>query len=212
MVRKRPIKPILSRALRDKKIIELYEEGYPVSEIVSRLHASPNTVTDRINQHNKSKEPPVVSVRSQAFELFKSKTSLVDVAAKLDLSADETQRLYAEFQRLKGLDEYVMLNFKTEGDINYYLDFYKECQELKITPAIAMEALAMAQSAASIERQRDSAAQELKEIQRSILNAKEIRNYLRKENEYLKSENEYLKYENGILQMDKCNLENDISE
>jgi len=212
MVRKRPIKPILSRALRDKKIIELYEEGYPVSEIVSRLHASPNTVTDCIKQHNKSKEPQVVSARAQAFVLFKSNTSLVDVAAKLDLSADDTQNFYADFQRLKGLDEYVMLNFKTEGDINYYLDFYKECQELKITPAIAMEALAMARSATSIERQGDSAAQELKEIQRSILNAKEIRNYLRKENENLKSEKEYLRSEIGILQMDIRNLENDISE
>ena len=49
-----------------------------------------------------------------------------------------------------------MLNFKTEGDINYFLDFYKECQELRITPAIAMEALAMAQSVASIERQRET--------------------------------------------------------
>ena len=63
MVKKRPIKPIFSRAFKDKKIIELYEEGYPVSEIVSRVHASPNTVTDRINQYNKSKEPPVISAR-----------------------------------------------------------------------------------------------------------------------------------------------------
>src|SRR6476619_6446302 len=212
MVKKRPIKPIFSRAFKDKKIIELYEEGYPVSEIVSRVHASPNTVTDRINQYNKSKEPPVISARAEAFVLFKSNTSLVDVAAKLDLSAEETQNFYADFQRLKGLDEYVMLNFKTEGDINYYLEFYKECQELKITPAIAMEALAMAQSVASIERQRETCAQELKDIQRSILNSKEIRSYLRKENENLKSENEYLKSENGILQMNKRNLENDISE
>ena len=98
-----------------------------------------------------------------------------------------------------------MLNFKTEGDVNNYLDFYNECQELRITPAIAMEALAMARSVASIERQRETVAQELKEIQSTIPNAKEIRNYLRKENEYLKSEN-------GLLQMDKRNLENDISE
>ncbi len=211
MMRKRPSKPILSRALKNKKIIELYEEGYTVSEIVSRVHASPNTVTDHINQYNKSKEPPVVSVRSKAFELFNSKSKmntqvdLVDVAAKLDLSADETQNYFADFQRLKGLNEYVMLNFKTEGDINYYLDFYKECQELRITPAIAMEALAMARSVASIERQRETSAQELKDIQSTILNAKEIRNYLRKENEYLKSDNE-------LLKMNKRNLENDISE
>lgn len=211
MMRKRPSKPILSRALKNKKIIELYEEGYTVSEIVSRVHASPNTVTDHINQYNKSKEPPVVSVRSKAFELFNSKSKmntqvdLVDVAAKLDLSAEETQNYYADFQRLKGLNEYVMLNFKTEGDINYYLDFYKECQELGITPAIAMEALAMARSVASIERQRETSAQELKDIQSTILNAKEIRNYLRKENEYLKSDNE-------LLKMNKRNLENDISE
>src|SRR6476661_6991612 len=189
MVRKRPIKPILSRALRDKKIIELYEEGYPVSEIVSRLHASPNTVTDCIKQHNKSKEPQVVSARAQAFVLFKSNTSLVDVAAKLDLSAEETQNFYADFQRLKGLDEYVMLNFKTEGDINYYLDFYNEYQELRITPATAMEALEMSRSLAWIEKQRETVAQELKEIESTIHNAKEIQFNLEKGNEYLKSEN-----------------------
>ena len=73
-----------------------------------------------------------------------------------------------------------MLNFKTEGDINYYLDFYKECQELRITPAIAMEALAMARSVASIERQRETSAQELKDIQSTIQYAKEIRIQLAK--------------------------------
>ena len=107
-----------------------------------------------------------------------TQVDLVDVAAKLDLSAEETQNYYAEFQRLKGLNEYVMLNFKTEGDINYYLDFYKECQEPRITPATAMEALAMARSVASIERQRENASQELKDIQGAIGNEKVIRNNL----------------------------------
>jgi hypothetical protein len=205
MIRKRPKKPRLTRALRDKKIIELYEQGYPVAEICSEVGASATTVTDRINQHNKSKEPPVVSVRSRAIQLFKSKTSLVDVAAKLDLSAEVTQNFYAEFQRLEGLDEYVMLYFKTAGDINNYLDCYNQCQELRITPAIAMEALAMARSVASIERQRDTVAQELKDIQSTIGNEKIIRNNLRDENKYLKSENE-------LLKMNKHNLENDNSE
>ena len=189
MIRKRPKKPILTRALKGKKIIELYEQGYAVAEICHEVGASATTVTDHINQHNKSKEPPVVSARSQAFELFKSKRSktlLVDVAAKLNLSAEETQNFYAEFQRLKGLNEYVMLNFKTEGDINEFLDCYNECQELKITPAKAMEALAMSRSLAWIEKQRVSAAQELAVIQNTIPNAKEIRNNLQKENEYLR--------------------------
>jgi hypothetical protein len=128
----------------------------------------------------------------------------VDVAAKLDLSADETQNFYADFQRLKGLDEYVMLNFKTEGDINYYLDFYKECQKLRIPPATAMEALEMARSLLWIEKQRETVAQELKEIQSTIHNAREIQFNLEKGNEYLKSEN-------GLLRMNKQNLENDIS-
>ena len=105
-----------------------------------------------------------------------------------------------------------MLNFKTEGDINYFLDFYNECQELKITPATAMEALAMARSVASIERQRETVAQELKDIQGTIGNEKIVRNNLRDEIKYLKSENEYLESENELLKMNKHNLENDISE
>jgi len=104
----------------------------------------------------------------------------VDVAAKLDLSADETQNFYADFQRLKGLDQYVMLNFKTEGDINYFLYFYNECQKLRITPATAMEALEMSRSLAWIEKQRETVAQELKEIQSTIHNAREIQFNLEK--------------------------------
>ena len=93
---------------------------------------SATTVSNIIQKFNKSKEPPVVSVRSQAFELFKLKTSLVDVAEKVNLSAEETQNLYAEFQRLKGLNEYVMLNFKTEGDINEFLDFTMNVKSLEL--------------------------------------------------------------------------------
>jgi predicted DNA-binding protein YlxM (UPF0122 family)/chaperonin cofactor prefoldin len=200
------LRKVRTKSEKESRVIDLYEnQDYTVSEICGEEHMSAATVTNIIKKFNKSKEPPMVSVRSQAFELFKSKTSLVDVAAKLDLSADETQKLYAEFQRLNGLNEYVMLYFKTEGDINEFLDCYNECQELRITPAMAMEALAMARSVASIERQRDTVAQELKDIQSTIPNAKEIRNNLEKGNEYLKSENE-------LLKMDKHNLENDISE
>jgi predicted DNA-binding protein YlxM (UPF0122 family) len=204
------LRKVRTKSQKESKVIDLYEnQDYTISEICGEEHMSATTVSNIIKKFNKSKEPPVISSRSKAFELFKSKSNtqvdLVDVAAKLDLSAEETQNYYAEFQRLKGLNEYVMLNFKTEGDINYFLDFHKECQELRITPATAMEALAMARSVASIERQRETAAQELKEIRSTIPNAKEIRNYLRKENEYLKSENE-------LLKMNKSNLENDISE
>src|SRR6478735_6019329 len=63
----------------------------------------------------------------------------------------------------------------------------------------------MARSLPWIEKQRETVAQELKEIESTIHNAKEIQFKLEKGNEYLKSEN-------GLLQMNKCNLENDISE
>ena len=206
------LRKVRTKHEKESRVIDLYEnQDYTVSEICGKEHMSATTVSNIIQKFNKSKEPPVVSARSQAFQLFKSKKSkpsktlLVDVAAKLNLSAEETLNFYAEFQRLKGLNDYVFLNFKTEGDINEFLDCYNECKESRITPAKAMEALAMAQSVASIERQRETVTQDLKDIQNNILNAREIRNNLQKENEYLKPENE-------LLKMNKHNLENDISE
>lgn len=160
------MRKIRSRAEKEARIIDLHENmDYTIPEICAEEHVSATTAVNVIKKNDKSKELAVPSARSQALELFKLKTPLVDVAIKLDLSADQTQSYYTEFQRLNGLDEYVMTYFKTEGGINYFLGFYKECEELKITPATAMEAIAMSRSITSLVRQRDTAAKELADIQ-----------------------------------------------
>jgi predicted DNA-binding protein YlxM (UPF0122 family) len=210
---KRPIKRkgltfrnIRTKSEKESRVVDLYEnQDYTVAEICAEEHISATTASKIIKKFNKLKEPSEVSARSKAFELFKLKTSLVDVAAKLDLSADQTQAFFAEYQRLCGLDEYVTLFFKTEGDISYYLGFYKECQELRISPATAIEAIAMSKSLSWIQKQREIASQELKNIQSTMPSLKGFRDSLEKESEHLKFENE-------LLKMDKRNLENDIAE
>ena len=63
--------------MKDNEDFDLYEnEDYTVSEICGEEHMSATTVSNIINQYNKSKEPPVISSRSKAFELFKSKIEI----------------------------------------------------------------------------------------------------------------------------------------
>jgi hypothetical protein len=206
--RRKPLtlRKIRSKAQKEARIIDLYEnQDYTIQQICAEERVSATTASYITKKFNKSKEPLVASARSQALVLFKSKTPLVDVAAKLDLSADQIQNFYSEFQRLSGLDEYVMSNFKTAGDINNFLDVYKECQELGITAATAMEAVAMSKSLSELQTEREILAQELEYIRSTTTDAKAILNNLQKENEHLKSETE-------LLQLHKNNLENDIFE
>ncbi len=195
------MRKIRSRAEKEARIIDLHENrDYTIPEICAEEHVSATTAVNVIKKNDKSKEPVVPSARSQALELFKLKTPLVDVAIKLDLSADQTQNYYAEFQRLNGLDDYVMSYYKTEGEINYFIGFYKECEELKITPTTAMEAISMSRSITSLVSQRDAAAKELGAIQSAKTSDTAKRDKLKIEVEQLNSRNELLKSDKRILE------------
>lgn len=168
MFRKRPKKARLPRALRDKKIIELYEQGYPVAEICSEVGASATTVTDRINQHKKSKEPRVESVMARAFSLYKQGKSPLDVAISLELSADDAEKFFKDYLRLKGLGTLFDLYSRIGPVLNDYLDFYWKCKFRNIGPEQVAEAMAVSVKIPEIYREQRAAAQKLVFVQNSI--------------------------------------------
>jgi hypothetical protein len=162
------MRPILNRLQRDKKIIELYEQGYPVAEICSEVGASATTVADRINQHKKSQEPRVESVMARAFSLYKEGKSPLEVAISLELSADDAEKFFKDYLRLRGLGTLFDLYSRIGPVLNDYLDFYWKCKFRNIGPEQVVEAMAVSVKIPQIYSEQRAAAQKLVFVQNSI--------------------------------------------
>jgi hypothetical protein len=157
-----------SRLQRDSKIIELYEQGYPVAEICRQVRASATTVTDCINDYKRTKEPRVESVMAQAFSLYKEGKSPLEVAISLELSADDAEKFYKDYLRLKGLGTLIDLYSRIGPVLNDYLDFLWKCKFRNIEPQQVAEAMAVSVKIPEIYSEQHVAAQKLDFVQNSI--------------------------------------------
>jgi hypothetical protein len=97
-----------SRAEKESRVIELYNEGKTIREIAKEVHMSFGSIGDIIKKVNGVEENKNKSLESQAFQLFLQGKQLVDVAITLDLRADKVEALYREFCRLKGFDDLIL--------------------------------------------------------------------------------------------------------
>jgi hypothetical protein len=132
----------MSRVRKEARIIDLYENyGYTVKEICKEERVSATTVTDIIKKLKRCKEPPLISARAKAFQLFRQANSLLDVAIKLDLSHDDTMSYYLEYLKLNGSSELLALFQATEVQIEEFVPFFRSCKALNLNPDLVKEAL-----------------------------------------------------------------------
>jgi hypothetical protein len=106
---------MLSRTEKEKRVIELYQQGKTIREISREVHmsfAGIGSITKKVrglqdDNDGKSKEqdkaPTALSKDTQAFALFSEGKKPVEVVIKLDLGADVVHRLYPQFWKLEGL-------------------------------------------------------------------------------------------------------------
>ena len=204
MIKKRSKRPFFNRVQRDKKIIELYEQGYAVAEICHEVGASATTVTDRINRYKESKEPRIESVMARAFSLYKECKSPLEVAIALELSADEAEKFYKDYLRLKGLGDLFDLYCRIGYALNDYLDFYWKCKFRNIEPQQVAEAMAVSVKIPEIYSEQYAAAHKLVSVQNSI---KSSGDQLNKLNFKLESMNTTI----GLKEIEIDNLTGQIS-
>jgi DNA-binding Lrp family transcriptional regulator len=181
------MRPILNRLQKDQRIIELYEQGYPVAEICSLVGASATTVTDRINRYKESKEPRIESVMARAFSLYNEGKSPLEVAISLELSADDAEKFYKDYLRLKGLGDLFDLYSRVGYILNDFLDFYWKCKFRNIEPQQVAEAMAVSVKIPKIYSEQRAAVQKLVSVQYSIKSSGDQINKLDLKCEFLDS-------------------------
>jgi Mor family transcriptional regulator len=100
-----------SRAEKVDYVIRLYEQGKTRREIAKEVHMSFGNIAaiirrvegDHTNEGRENHEENNISQAAQALKLFSEGEKPLEVAIKLDLGAQEVDRLYKEFWHLKGL-------------------------------------------------------------------------------------------------------------
>src|SRR5215217_2037367 len=94
-----------NRSQKEKRVIELYEQGKTIREIAEEVHMSFAAIISIIKKHtgeDKDKEKTTSKV-TQAIKLFSQGKSPVDVVIELELSPEEAKRVYREFCMLKDM-------------------------------------------------------------------------------------------------------------
>jgi hypothetical protein len=103
---------LLTRAEKERRVIELYELEWTYREIAKEVHMSLGDISSVIRRHTgevkvkaESGQQHAETVDTQAFKLFEEGRTPVQVAISLDIQSDEVSRLYKAWQQLKGLHQ-----------------------------------------------------------------------------------------------------------
>jgi hypothetical protein len=134
---------MLTRTEKEQRVIELYQQGKTIREIAQEVHISfgdigaiIKKVTGSQDDDGKSKEqdkaPITLSKDSQAFKLFSDGKKPIEVAIKLDLAANEVDRLYQQFWRLKGLYQLNLVYKEIKHYLPSFLKLFKIMKHQKM--------------------------------------------------------------------------------
>jgi hypothetical protein len=128
----------MTKAEKERYVIELYKQDKTMREIVQRVHMSPRDVAaiikdykDKIERENgqiqvkddcdiKSK-----SKETQAMKLFSEGKNQVEVVIALDLPADEVRAIYREFLELNNMHKLVEVYDEMQSYLPSLLELFR---------------------------------------------------------------------------------------
>jgi hypothetical protein len=101
---------LLTRSEKERRAIEMYDEGRTYREITKEVHMSPGDISSIIKRHTGEPEKgeqqqQEVTIDTKVFKLFEEGKGPVQVAIDLNLPSTEVTRLQSEYRKLIGLQE-----------------------------------------------------------------------------------------------------------
>jgi hypothetical protein len=93
----------LKRNDKELLIIKLYREGRNWSYIAEASHSSMSTIKKVIDRYEQPKTPKVKNTESRALQMYNKNHTPLEVAIKLNITADEAVNYQIEFWKLKGM-------------------------------------------------------------------------------------------------------------
>jgi chromosome segregation ATPase len=134
---------MLRRTEKEQRVIELYQQGKTIREIAHEIHMSfadigtikrkVTGIDDRKSKQQQDNIPhTTLSKDTQAFALFSDGKKHIEVAIKLDLGADEVDRLYQQFWKLERLYQLNMAYKEIRCYLPSFLNLFKLMKQEKM--------------------------------------------------------------------------------
>jgi hypothetical protein len=151
---------LLTKAEKERRVVDLYEQGKTYREITREVRISPGDISDIIKRHtaelqvavepqNALQKPETIDTR--AFKLFEAGMIPVKVAIELDLRSVDVTKLYTEYLKLKGLEELSLLYEERKDDLQEFHKAYKLMVNGGVTPLQLINAANHLQDIAALE-------------------------------------------------------------
>jgi polyhydroxyalkanoate synthesis regulator phasin len=134
---------------REKKVLELYDQGKNTREIAKELRMSLRdigfilkkgqvnhgivTILDDGNNGNNNNNKPSNEKATQAYKLFTEGKKPVEVAIQLNLPEKEATKYYTEYWRLKRLYNLYHIYQESKGNLSYFLKLCRLAKRQGIT-------------------------------------------------------------------------------
>ncbi len=186
---------MLTRAEKEKRVIELHEQDAPYRTIAKEVHVSLGRISSIIKRHNGELEVKggngeqrqrEETIDTQVFKLLEDGKTPVEVAIALNLESDEVTRLHKEWLKLNGLQQLRELYEEIGDDIFQFHKTHKFIKDKGYAPGQLIDV-----------------AEHLEELP-----------LLRTEREQLKQENQNLdeQKQNKLIELQKTNESVAIAE
>ncbi len=166
-----------SRKQKEKRILNLHNEGYSIRDIAKQEHMSfrdIGTIVQREQQSHEATEhqKQQAHIASQAYSLFLKGNSPIEVAIELELRQPEVLDLYSEYLKLVQLDKLHSVYEEVKDDIEYFVKLYKMMKASGITPPHVERLVRIANDdLPSVERRFQLANNRVTELQGDIRNS-----------------------------------------
>jgi len=131
---------LFTKAEKERRVVELYEQDYNYREIAQEVHMSLSDISSIVRRHTgevqikTNGEQAQTTIDTKAFKLFEEGKTPVQVAIDLDLKSNEVGRLYKEWWQLKGLHQLNQLYEEIGDDIFQFHRTYKYIKDRGYTP------------------------------------------------------------------------------
>jgi transposase len=139
---------LLTREEKERRVIELTEQGKSVREIAKAVQMSFATIGYLRRRHSGetgskgtkegAEAPP--SKETQVFRLFEQGKTPIEVTIQLDLKPAEVGILYTEYWKLKGLHDLNQLYEERKNDLAEFHAAYKIMKDEGVSPRQLVEA------------------------------------------------------------------------
>jgi hypothetical protein len=198
---------LLTRAEKEKRVIELYEQDKTYREIAKEVHMSLGNISSIIGRHTGEVKPGrghqhAETIDTQTFKLFEGDHTPVQVAIKLNIKSEEVTKLYTEYLKLKGLEELSLPYEERREDLDEFHGAYKLMVNKGVSPQHLIDAANRLQELPSVESRcelikREVEGLEIKsgEIYSSIVTASQDLNSINLGIDVHKKELDRLNYE-----------------